>query len=248
MARDFNGSTDRLDWSNIANLQGVAWSVAGWIRPDAVSHSSWIWATLIGANNNFHCVFNLAPTGQLSVTVMGTAQSYRVGKTVLATNAWSHVLATVAAGAITDATKMHLYLNGSEDTPYCDTVAGSNENVGTGLWCVGGRYYDDTRNFDGRIAELAVWNRVLDAHEIASLAAGFSPFCFPNGLLFAPTLLGYAAEVDLMSGTNATHDGTTVAEHPRIIYPVGILGIGQAAAPPAARPTQVWYQQMIEAF
>jgi len=43
---------------------------------------------------------------------------------------------------------------------------------------------------DGYIAELAIYDRVLAAGEVAAFDAGFSPLCNPNGLVDYVPLIG----------------------------------------------------------
>ena len=87
----------------------------------------------------------------------------------------------------------------------------------TGSWSLGGRIYDDTRNLDGKIAEVAVWNSVLSSAAITALAGGAEPqSCYPTNLLYY-----YSADTDTttaeVGGAAVTVDGTTYsAAHPTI--------------------------------
>ena len=96
------------------------------------------------------------------------------------------------------------------------------------MWSVGGRNYDDARNFGGYLAEVGMWSRVLSADERAALAAGYSPLFFPIGLRhYAPLIRD---PVDRVTGAAGTLDGTAVVDHPRIIYPAGVQHIFAATA------------------
>ena len=85
-----------------------------------------------------------------------------------------------------------------------------------------GAYSDGSAEYwDGRIAEFAIWNRILTAAEAAILGDGFSPAFIPNGLVFyAPMIRGLQ---DLKSGNVGTATNAVVYPHPRIIYPTGGL-------------------------
>lgn len=85
-----------------------------------------------------------------------------------------------------------------------------------------GAYDDGSAEYaDGKIAELAIWNRELTAAEAAILGIGFSPLFIPNGLVFyAPMIRGLQ---DLKSGNVGTATNAVVYPHPRIIYPTGGL-------------------------
>lgn len=81
-----------------------------------------------------------------------------------------------------------------------------------------GAGHDGTYEFwDGKIAEFAIWNRVLTAAEAAIMGDGFSPLFIPNGLVFyAPMIRSLP---DLKGGGVGTATNAVVYPHPRIIYP-----------------------------
>jgi len=68
--------------------------------------------------------------------------------------------------------------------------------------------------FNGRLAEVALYNRVITQAEATMHAAGMSCLKFPRGLIFYAPLI---REVhDIAGGLTGTITGTTVADHPRI--------------------------------
>ena len=79
---------------------------------------------------------------------------------------------------------------------------------------------DDTRNLPGRIAQVGVWNSVLDSTKIAALAAGDSPFKYRTNLLWY--FRGNSGLLAYPNGTTGTADGTTqltgVGNGPTITY------------------------------
>lgn len=83
--------------------------------------------------------------------------------------------------------------------------------------------YDDgsTEYWLGRIAEFAIYNRILTATEAYVLGKGFSPLFIPNGRVFYDPLI--RGSRDLMSGNVGTVTNAVVTPHPRIIYPTGGL-------------------------
>lgn len=75
--------------------------------------------------------------------------------------------------------------------------------------------------FDGRIAEVGVWNVALDTAEIAALAKGISPLLVrPSGLVFyAPLVRSFQ---DIRAALALTNTNTvTVGDHPRVFMPGG---------------------------
>lgn len=127
-------------------------------------------------------------------------------------NRYNHALGVFAA-----ANDRKVYLNGgSEGT---NTVS----KTPTGVDRINiGRLADSTPNWywDGRIAEVAIWNVALNADERAMLAAGFSAlFVRRTNLVFYAPLINEA--VDIIGGLPLTIFGAPpFAAHPRIIYPL----------------------------
>ena len=126
-------------------------------------------------------------------------------------NAWTHFAATDS---------------GTAQEIFNDGVSGGTSSV-----TVGPRTKDETligaapngsaglRNWwAGRIAEAAIWDRILAAAEIAALAAGYSPLFFRRGLRMYQSLIR-----DLTNhpgiGPAFTNTGVVVIEHLPIIYP-----------------------------
>jgi hypothetical protein len=134
---------------------------------------------------------------------------------------WHHVLVT-HDGTDNDYTKIHHYRDGTEISDNVDATNGSAVVSPAGSYSIGGRIYDDARNFDGMIAQVGVWNRVLTSTEIANLAAGYAPdLAAASGLQFY--FKGNTSSLVAVPPTSTgTADGTTqvtgVGNGPSIIY------------------------------
>jgi len=162
----------------------------------------------------------------MSVGVSRALTFARIGGTVLQryTNGnafpageWVHILVT-HDGTFTSYAGMHIYVNGTEVT-YAVNQNGATETAPTGKWCIGGRTYDDVLNLDGKLDEVGVWDRVLDAGEIASLASGRMPRSIPSGLIFDANL-DKGSLVDSVTSSTGTADGTTVFQDKILYVPV----------------------------
>lgn len=119
------------------------------------------------------------------------------------------VIATFDGGA---SPKIKAYVDASAMT-ITDMPAHSNTTIGTGqnACVVGG---PTGYRWNGKIAEAAIYNRVITPAEAAQHAAGYSCLKFPRGLIFYTPLIRDAQ--DIAGGLTATITGTTVADHPRI--------------------------------
>lgn len=96
-----------------------------------------------------------------------------------------------------------------------------------------GRERDSTPgdSWEGKIAEVAVWSAALTDTEVGILAAGYSPlFVRPQSLVFYSLLIRDL--IEKISGTTLANSGTTVIEHPPIIYPNTPFITSLTATPP----------------
>ena len=85
-------------------------------------------------------------------------------------NRWQHVVATWDGSQ--DGSNIHLYVDGVPvDGSAVDGSGSAFDDSGTPL-TVGNRAGDLARGFNGGIDEVQVYNRVLTASEIHSLASG----------------------------------------------------------------------------
>ena len=74
--------------------------------------------------------------------------------------------------------------------------------------------------FNGSIAEAGVWNVALNSDEIASLSKGFPcRLVRPSALQFYSRLIRNVMDIRNAVTLSELGTGTTVSEHPRIIYP-----------------------------
>jgi len=84
---------------------------------------------------------------------------------------------------------------------------------------IGNRIADDL-TWDGRLAEFAIWNRVLTSTEANQIGVGNSPLLIPGGLIFYSPLIGDTSpEPDLIGGITGTVTGTTQITHPTVYAP-----------------------------
>jgi hypothetical protein len=139
---------------------------------------------------------------------------------VLATGVWQHILVTWD-GVTALETGLHIYKNGIE-VSYGGHVHGANHYVYSGDYSLGGTEPVDNYNFDGKMAQVGVWNRVLTPTEIANLAAGYSPdLAAASGLQFY--FKGNTASLTAVPGGLGVADGTAfvsgAGNGPPIIYP-----------------------------
>ena len=145
----------------------------------------------------------------------GTDGRWRTPTSSLTLDQWVDIILTYDGGATTN--DPLIYLDGVSQT-ITQLVGDPTGSLDTNAdaYVIGNRGNDDARDFNGKLAEFAIWDRILGAGEIAALAAGFSPLFIPNSLVsYCPLVRNM---IDLKNGA-ITDDATAEFPHPRIIYP-----------------------------
>ena len=220
MARDFNGTTDRIDWASVANQTGHAQTISMWAYADTYVANGYLLCIHDSGDASFGIIINTSSAdpsfGYVSFLVNGTTDLQRASVTgTLETGAWINIIVTWT-GAINSFAGVHIYKNGTE-VSYSTETTGATETTHTGSWSLGGRIYDNARMFDGKIAFVGVWNAVVDAATITGLAAKNSPDFYPTNLLFYA--INGADYTNHVTGANGTLDGTIVYADPPQNWP-----------------------------
>lgn len=223
-SRVFNGTTDRIDWASVFNPVSQAMTISCWAYMDALNASSNNYMLAINQTGDaaYGIVFNVngANTYISFLASGGTELNHTSSTQTGMTGNWMHLLVTWDGS--TTAANAHIYRNGTEVT-YSLTTNGATLNAKAGKWSVGGRTYSDTRNWDGNLAQVAVWQRVLSSEEIKRLSQGLAPSALSTNLAFyvpmnTTSLYNIAPDPDV---NYDTLDGTThtTASGPGISYP-----------------------------
>ena len=101
-----------------------------------------------------------------------------------------------------------------------DTLSTSMDNVinVSGDFYVGARSdLNVDRYFGGDMAEWGKWDRLLSADEKQALVNRFAPGHFTNSLIwYCPMIRDYT---EVVGGLTVTNNGSTIADHPPMIYP-----------------------------
>ena len=205
MAYDFNGTNQFLEvGSAVVNrpCTMAAWTyldnVAG--ARDIVSVSSKTALAVLRLNIG-GTQYRIADQGNVNAVANGA---------IVSAGSWNHY-----AG---------VFVSGSSRTPYTNGVAGAENTTSvaaiTPTVTSIGAWFEGTSSpiqlFDGRIAEVGIWNIALTAAEIASLADGMTcDNIRPQSLVFYAPLV--RSLQDVKGGLTITNNNAaTVATHPRV--------------------------------
>jgi len=206
MALNYNGTTQYL--SAGATVTALPFTLACWVFPTiqplgtigiALGNNS------PSANRVMLGLQDISAT-QYKAYVQTQANSSTSTATVTGINEWSHI-----AGVFGTSTA-EPFLNGTGGTTHStsvfpvvsETLVGVRRNNTLAFY------------FQGRIAEVGIWNAALTAAEIASLAKGMTcDKVRPQSLVFyAPLVRDLTDQKGGRAITN--NNGATVANHPRV--------------------------------
>jgi hypothetical protein len=219
VARDFDGSDDAGNNLNGLAINVAAITIALWVNVDARTGDDYILNTGRNVTDQFDGlgIYVRAPASAGWQFALRYGGYYNVGQweydTDLSLDTWYHIAASYDRGSASNDPVM--YVNGSSVT--VAEVATPSSDLTTGQDSITVGNLAGGQEFDGMIAELAIWNRALAATEVASLGDGFAPPFIKRGMVhYWPMIRGVE---DVKGSANLSLTGTTVVAHPRIIYP-----------------------------
>ena len=148
----------------------------------------------------------ICATKQNGVSVVAEA----VSTSGFSTNSWNH-----GCAVFTSTTSRTIFLNGGSSATNSTNVTTNINTVDkTAIGCLGRS--PNTAFFQGRVAEVGIWNAALTAAEVASLAKGMTcDKVRPQSLVFyAPIVRDLTDQKGGLTITN--NNGATVANHTRV--------------------------------
>ena len=190
---------------NISNLGAwdTAMSISAWVYDTGGTVTQYIVTKNDGGDG--WGTFYIRSAKQLGFNRDGATDMVSRSVETISGSTWTHVLATWD-GTFTDATTVHLYINGTEVT-YGLQTNGASIVTNAQNWHIG-QSGEPLSPFSGSITEVATWNRVLTSGEIASL---YNSGSFSKGI--PNTIATPVMYLAMDDGTVATSaDGDTVAD------------------------------------
>ena len=116
--------------------------------------------------------------------------------------AWHHLVVTYNGSSTTNDPVMYVD-DVSQTVTEVLTPAGTVA-TDTSAWCFGNRAADQSKCWDGLLADVAGWSRMLTRNEIHELAAGRNPRTITTNLLEAITMPGTTTPLSIISGPTVT--------------------------------------------
>ena len=173
---DHDGTDDRIDYPYYGYDTALGFTITAWVLSaelvPTLPRYSWC-SHLFGDAAVGGIVFQFgdgAASGQIGCTInRNTSAMQRVTQDgFVADGVWQHVAVSYNGG--TAATGINIYNNAVVSASYSVSSNGSGAVLSqTGTHSIGGRIFDDARNWYGGIADTRVYNRVIPAEELQTM-------------------------------------------------------------------------------
>ncbi len=225
MARNFNGSSDRIVVDAAATA--VSWwndtmgrAYCGWIKAAAGQSNVGIYSEGSLASNTPFWFLSLSQTNADKLRWNGLGTPTVNTTATVADSTWHHI-ALVIQPIPTSGNRYNIYVDGVLDQT--GTMASTVSGASTSAAAIGALRRTTTGNFfSGKIAHWAIWNRTLSGDEVRMLARGHLPSQFDPQHYWPLTRPqgGVARDIG-RSPVHGTLVGTTVSgdEPPVILKP-----------------------------
>ncbi len=213
MALDFNGTTDKLDWGDLAWMKGAAaLSMLLWVNSDNVTSLRAILAK--SDNTNPLLLFRSQADGSLQAIPATTAAYGVTAASVLPLTTWKHLAMVFDGAGVGNAGRLQVYVDGVlQNLTFTGTIGAAIAND-TDLF----RAATDAVSafFDGRMAHLKIYNAALSKEQVQNEMRSYRPL-FTNGLkIWCPLDDGTSAKDRSGNNSHPTVTGTAQVQGPPI--------------------------------
>jgi len=196
MARDFDGSNDKVDFGDIGALDTASnMTIMLWFEPDTLAVSEVAICKVQASNNRW--LMQLSDTGlggndDVNVVLEngGNTYGYTTGD-IIATDVRNNWIMYFNGGGADNAARLRFYFNGvSQSLTYNGTMP-TILNLSTTNSVLVGIFEGDVVPIDGTIACVCIWEASLSQNEITALNNGINPFAIrPDTLQINSPLWG----------------------------------------------------------
>lgn len=213
MSYSFNGSTSKIVFTDPAGCDITsAGTIVAWIKPTTGLSNREVARKSSGGSDNW--ILRHASSDRLDCFYWDNTNIRRhqgVTNSIVASNTWGMVAMGITGNDLTK-----IYLNSSNISQSPSTLSSASRGLAGDLIIGNDGSNTSTYVFSGYIAELSVWDILLSAAEISSLAGGANPqsIQLANLKFYAPLKTSLVATIGSLTGTatNASQD----SDHPTI--------------------------------
>lgn len=228
MAYDFVRASNQYLEVSSAPVLSPPFTLSIWFNSDGVATVDYMFALWDASSlNNVHVLRGRGDNANDPIEFVsfnGTDLGQAFTTTGFTAGTWHHALAR----AVSNSSRNVLIDGGSQGSDTTSVVVTGLDRTGIGRWA------NSSDEYNGGLAEPAIWDVALSDAEVQSLAIGFSPKLIrPQNLVFyAPLIRSLKDEVGGLTLTN--NNGASVIAHDMgIIYPTKPMIGHNAGAVPA---------------
>lgn len=211
MAIDFDGSASYVE-NTTAVATAVPITFAAWFYPDVNNVNQTVVGITASGATNARFTIQVQNTGVLRAGCQAGSSTTGADSTVsVSAGAWQH-----GCAVFTGNSNRTVYLDGGNNAT--DTTTMTPSSAALNRTIIGAQWRNQAREnfFNGRVAEVGIWNVALGAADITALAKGVRPSLVrPQSLIFYAPLIRDV--IDLRGGLTLTATSTSVIEHSRRI-------------------------------
>ena len=209
MSYDFDGTDDWIGNTTTCPITNAPFTASCWFNADVFDGGALITLSNSSGNDRFQLRITATPTIRFLAVDADVNDTFdSTGTPVVST--WGH-----ACMSATSATSRAVYFNGANkatDTTSRTITGLSRLHIGSARDANTNQSY-----FNGRIAEVGVWDVALTDDEVASLGQGIScALIRPQSLVFYAPLIRNIVDLSKNNLALTNNGGATVADHTRV--------------------------------
>jgi len=249
MARIFDGTDDVIvaPSNSVAGINGAlsSWAMWVWVNGDGADNVICQESNLTGGQENQSFFAGTPTTAGWVITFLqrtnGQAGTWSTDADITS-GAWHHMGVKYDRGSLSN--NPVFYVDGSsvaltETTTPTMTIQTGEDNIKFG------EDVDGVDDLDGRLAEIGIWNVLLEDEEFLALSRGIPPLYVRSTALqcYLPLDGNFANEPELIKGVQFAVTGAAFTEHPPQALGAFDMGLGDwpgaftaAAAPGLSIP------------
>ena len=163
----FNGSSSKIDLSNLGLGGAATRTISAWINVNSLSGNRTIFQYGNSAANNRFGFAIESTTGKLYVEYYG--RDAITSSPQITVGNWFHVVATYNGGAIETPTNTQIYVNGSAVSMSTTGTETGVANTTDSNYGIGYRRASSTQYFNGKIDQVRIFNKALSSSEVTTL-------------------------------------------------------------------------------
>lgn len=168
----FDGVDERVEVGSISELLNVAsFTISGWVKYNSFTTGQNRWLGFFDSFTN--CItFSVSNVGKVYFLICNgsTAYGYINVTNTITLNNWFHYSAVYDGSGVTNADKLKIYINGSNQTlTFSGTIPATSPTISASNMMLGSRDTSTQENTDGYIDEVSIFDYALTSGQVSTI-------------------------------------------------------------------------------